>query len=265
MLYTLRYLYWLNRLEAIYLLGRPDSCCMVATRIAENDEHKIMKRAVDKVKFSKIAHLAACLIFGLVGNVNAGIIPVSEGYEVSYQFNMTGIPRNGADIQDTFIFEWDEDGKLYVDYGYTIAGRGETNISRKLSFEPTAALIMGYGLGGPDEKDHIFTFVDPDFAVNVAGLKWSEVFPGVPPKPRIRHNELVSLIIDSANTNPDADVFAKLTNFVKYEAYVAAFDPSGRFRVVEWSVAFIPEPATLALFGLGIAGIGYRRKNKKAA
>ena len=222
-----------------------------------------MSTSVSTLSTSKIFVCAVGLIFGLVGNTHASVISVATGYEVSYQFDMGGIPRNGNDIQDTFIFEWNENGDFNVDYGFTIAGRGSTNISHIISFEPTAAFLIGYGLGDPDfgdGKDHLFTFVNSSFAYEAAGHKWSEVFPGVPPEPRIGHNAMIELLAEAVGG--DLTALNSLTNFVKNEAYQGAFDPAGSFKVVEWSRAVIPEPITFALFSIGLAGLGWSRRKK---
>ena len=104
------------------------------------------------------------------------------GYKVDYDINLRVGSSNGETIQDTFIIEWNDNNDFNIDYAYTIAGKGKTSISHVIGFEPTAALLMGYGLGVPnvgDEKDHIFTATNSSFTSQVTGLKWSEAFPGV--------------------------------------------------------------------------------------
>ena len=210
----------------------------------------------------------AYLFIGLVGSTNAGVISVASGYEVSYDISLHSLPTNGGDIQDTFIFEWNDNGDFSRDYGYTIAGRDSTRISHKIDFEPTAAFLIGYAKGIPgigDEKDHLFTFVNSRFANDVTGVKWSEVFTGVPPEPRIGHSAMVSLLVDGAGG--DQSAIQKLTDFVKSEAYRAAFDPAGRFSALEWTGATpdVPVSAPLALLGAGLAGFGWssRRSHRR--
>ena len=88
----------------------------------------------------KTAFITACLLFGLVNGAKASVISVADGYEVSYGINMNPGSSNGSDIQNTFIFEWD-DSNFNVDYAYTIAGQGTTNISHIIDFAPASALL----------------------------------------------------------------------------------------------------------------------------
>lgn len=221
------------------------------------------------------AFITSCLLFGLVNVAKATVMSVDTGYEVRYGINMNPGTSNGSDVQSTFIFEWD-DINFNVDYAGTFAGQGNTYISHIIDFEPTSALLIGYGEGIDgigDGKDHLYTITSSAFASTVdAGLKWSAIFPGLTPETRIGHSAMISMLND-AN-------LAALTDFVQTEGYVAAFNPASEFVVLEWSGCgpgtepgpgggcvpvggSIPEPSTLALLSLGLTGLGFARRKMK--
>jgi len=170
-------------------------------------------------------------------SANASVVPVSGGYEITYDIKLGIGSSTGGDILNTFIFEWDENNNFNVAYPYTIAGKGRTRIRHTISFEPSAALLMGYSLGIPgvgDEKDHLFTVNSSSFTNQVTGLKWSQAFPGVPPEPRIGHSAMISLLNDAASG--DSVALDTLKQFIQTEGYRAGFDPAaGNFRVMEWT------------------------------
>lgn len=220
---------------------------------------------------NRVGTIFACfLLFAFVGTADAWVIPVGSEYEVGYGINMNPGTSNGSDVQGVFIFEWD-DTNFNVDHAFTIAGRGNTYLRHIIGFDPTSALLIGYGAGVPgigDEKDHLYTITSTAFASTVyAGQKWSETFPGVPPSSRVGHSAMIGLL-------KIGDVDA-LSSWVKTEGYRAAFDPAGDFAVLEWTGCGpgeeplpgggcgpiggnIPEPATIALLAVGLAGFSYR-------
>jgi hypothetical protein len=209
---------------------------------------------------------------------NAGVISVIDGYQVDYGISMYPGTSNGSDIDGVFIFEWNA-SEFSSFYGGTIAGSGNTYLSHTIDFRPTMAFIMGYGNGIPgvgDGKDHLYTLTSLDFSQTAGGLKWSEAFPGITPDTRVGHNAMINLLVEAAGGS--ATALGAIEGFVKTEGYRAAFDPHGGFVVLEWTIcppdttgippncvpvgSSVPEPASMLLFGIGLAGLGWTRRRK---
>lgn len=229
-----------------------------------------------KIYMQSIIAVTLFCVLGFSGGTNATVISVAGGYEVSYGINMNPGSSNGSVIESVFFFEWD-DSNFSVEFAGTIAGSGNTYLSHVIDFEPTSALLIGYGAAVPgvgDEKDHLYTITSLAFSYTVGGFKWSEAFPGVPPMPRVGHNAMIAALIDAEAGSSGA--LELLTNFVVTEGDIAAFNPDKSFVVLEWSTcppgtvgtrpncvpvgSSIPEPATIILFTIGLAGLGLRRK-----
>lgn len=198
------------------------------------------------------------VLASMAAPAGAAVAPITGGYEVTYEIGLNPGSSNGNDIQDVLIFEWNSAGDFNADGGFTIAGRGATSLRHTVGFEPTAALVIGWGAGIAgigDEKDHLFTLVNRSFAANVTGKKWSEAFPGVPPEPRTGHNAMIGLL--QAASGGDSAALDSIAKWVRREAEAAAFDPDGPFRVMEWTdgkpidglTAAIP---TLSIYGLSL-------------
>ncbi len=129
----------------------------------------------------------ACLF--LASTARSDVTAVAGGYEVTYDIHLGFLPTSGSDVVGTYIFEWNTTGDWNMEGGYTLAGQASTHLSHIIAFQPTSSLLIGYALGVSgigDEKDHIFTIVNPGFAASAIGHKWSDIFPGIAGQPRDR-------------------------------------------------------------------------------
>jgi hypothetical protein len=206
---------------------------------------------------------AGVLALGLLASAQGSVTMVPGGYEISYDITLNYLPTNGGNIPAAYVFEWNDAGDFSSSVPFSITGRGRTDFTHIIGFEPTAAIIIGYApkiVGVGDEKDHLFTFVNESFGNSVIGVKWSGAFPGVPPEPRTGHNAMVGLITTAAGGN--AAALGTLESWVQREAGPAAFDPAGDFMAIEWTDGNpdIPEPAAALLAGMGLCLLGWSRR-----
>ena len=188
----------------------------------------------------------------------SAVAPEGSGYRVTYDIDLRAGTSNGSDVEDVVIFEWNDSGEFSAEYGFSLPDHQRTVLSHVIDFQPTAALVMGWGAaisGVGDEKDHLFTLVNSTSASEFIGNKWSAAFPGVPPEPRTGHNAMIQLLQGAASG--DASAVDALTTFVQREAIGAGFNPAGGFQLIEWStaapippVSAIPTLPTTALYAL---------------
>lgn len=223
---------------------------------------------------NRIIVASLVLILAFTPDAIAKVTPVEDGFQVSYGVRLGPGTSNGNDINDVMIFEWAEGGEFSADGPYTINGRGRTHLSHVVDFEPTHALVMGWGAAIPgvgDEKDHLFTLSNALFSFHASGQKWSDVFPGVPPEPRTGHNAMIGQL--QAAAAGDADALGAIRTWIEREASTAAFDPDGGFRVIEWSIAqpiddALPVPVmplgAVLLLALGVLLVGRRYAGQAA-
>jgi len=219
-----------------------------------------------KATVTGLTVLLTCLLLALHNAAQAGVIPVTTGYEVSYGINLPeGATPPDQHINNVFIFEW-AGSQRSVDYSYQIRGGGQTTLSHITPFVPDSAFVIGFidavpgaPAGSNDAKRHLYTLVDTgysDYLVeNHLGDLFSQLFG------QGEQFTIDQMILAAQGSQPALD---GLWSFVTTEMADAAFDPAGDFRVHKWSPVTppipVPAPGSIVLLCLGLACLAWGRK-----
>lgn len=219
---------------------------------------------------------------------------------INYHFKLS--TTSGASVTNIVLYAANGEGDYDISLSpVVLPGSGIFSLTHNVDFVPTSALVLGLSdqLLVGEQKWDVIMFSNNAFLAEALGQKFSFKFPSDfdPLNRRLRHNELVTLLLGVHMTNapvldiltseerlvlcpscikddgtvgsPDANSLELLTIFLQGpDAASAYFDPYGSFSINGWTVdegngGVVPEPSTILLFGSGLVGlIGYRMKKK---
>jgi hypothetical protein len=192
-------------------------------------------------------------IFGCavaVAVVMAGAATRASAGTVSLSFNANVA---GGEVTDVVIYATGQGQSAVILSPAQFSAQGAGSLTQDVGFDVESILVAGVNVTPTDNKTHIVMFMDPDFATAEQGKKWSDVFT------TISHSGFVA-DLQGAHAG-DAAGLAALTTFLEGpQAATAMFSPTDSFVVGQWSTLTIPEPASLAILAVGMAGLLVRRK-----
>ena len=199
-------------------------------------------------------------------------LSVTSASAATYNYDFSYRSPNGTGFSDIVLYaEGEGQNDMYFVPG-SLAPSGYASLSHTVSFEAELAMALGVSPRvvpeGEAPKWDILVLVSGDFLTANTGLTWGEIFP----RDSFPRHSVMTEILMGAHAGADADIATLLSFLSSTEAQSAMFDPSGTFRVAQFTgltpVPQIPLPAGAwlllsALGGLGF--MGWRRKRAVAA
>lgn len=183
---------------------------------------------------------------------------------LNYDFQLQ--TTEGYDVHGITMYATDGASNDDIYFNPTVVpASGRFQLQHNVGFNATAAMIIGYMQRNQDSKMDLVMWVSNDFASDVLGLRYSEVFPNGANGPAPGHNAWPSIIDDAAAG--DAASLDALYDFFRYShTYNPLFVPGGSFSIIEFSVVpppiggNVPEPSTITLVGAGALLVFLRRR-----
>lgn len=174
----------------------------------------------------------------------------------SYQFRIA--TSNGVPVGKVALFATGGGQSPLQFSPIIIPASGTYAIMHDLSFDADAVTVLGVAnrpAGGFD----VVQFTNPEFAGAATGSFFGGLFPGDASFPR--HSELAAALLTGEADRVEAFLAPAAVTF---------FDPSGPFKILEYSVAIggnIPVPAGIfllgPLIGAGLIAAATRRRSTR--